>query len=594
MKLFGAAAVSALLFAGVEGFSEAVKNVRGNMGTDRVIHFPYTSLSKEARDILADVDEFGNTETGTDMKVSFQTVSALESAGYEFDDMTDDWISKFESNFESSSFVCEDGAAACSQSNTFYESYQRLDALHARLDSIAASSSGLATIGTFGDSLEGRDQKIIEIGSGDKPIIFFFCGIHAREWLPPAFCTYMAETLVNNGAGHPLLDKVKFLICPVANPDGYEYSHTVNNMWRKSRKPNSGSSCVGTDLNRNYDAHFCETGASSNPCSDTYCGTGPFDNVETLNLKNYVENLMDNGETILMNVDVHAYGSMWMSPYGWTNSLPPTADYSRMNTCGQAAADAIRGVNGLNFAVGSIANVIYTVAGGSNDFFYETHNIIYGYGIEVRENSFQPPTSNIMPSNLEMFEGMRAAVECAYNIEYEGGSTPTPPPTTDSGCADLVPSGLTWSGSGQPAECVDLPNYCADYEVVRERCPETCGLCGATCEDNDPSGLTYTNGQPAPCNEIERYCSTYESVREACPNTCGLCEQYAEKTELLVISIDEIEDEGSDDGAIYGAIAVAGVGFVGAVAALAYVVRKQKQTHEGISENDLTTKHYAL
>lgn len=23
-------------------------------------------------------------------------------------------------------------------------------------------------------------------------------------------------------------------------------------MWRKNRKPNSGSSCVGTDLNRNF------------------------------------------------------------------------------------------------------------------------------------------------------------------------------------------------------------------------------------------------------------------------------------------------------------------------------------------------------
>ncbi len=27
-------------------------------------------------------------------------------------------------------------------------------------------------------------------------------------------------------------------------------------MWRKTRKPNSGSSCVGVDPNRNWDAGF--------------------------------------------------------------------------------------------------------------------------------------------------------------------------------------------------------------------------------------------------------------------------------------------------------------------------------------------------
>ena len=28
-------------------------------------------------------------------------------------------------------------------------------------------------------------------------------------------------------------------------------------MWRKNRQPNSGSSCVGTDINRNFDSEWC-------------------------------------------------------------------------------------------------------------------------------------------------------------------------------------------------------------------------------------------------------------------------------------------------------------------------------------------------
>ena len=34
-------------------------------------------------------------------------------------------------------------------------------------------------------------------------------------------------------------------------------------MWRKNRAPNQGSSCVGTDLNRNF-GYYWYTGGSSN------------------------------------------------------------------------------------------------------------------------------------------------------------------------------------------------------------------------------------------------------------------------------------------------------------------------------------------
>ena len=33
-------------------------------------------------------------------------------------------------------------------------------------------------------------------------------------------------------------------------------------MWRKNRKPNSGSSCIGTDLNRNFDFKWMVSGSS--------------------------------------------------------------------------------------------------------------------------------------------------------------------------------------------------------------------------------------------------------------------------------------------------------------------------------------------
>jgi murein tripeptide amidase MpaA len=52
-----------------------------------------------------------------------------------------------------------------------------------------------------------------------------------------------------------ILSKVDFVFIPVANPDGYVYSHTTDRDWIKNRRQVS-SSCFGTDLNRNFQYHF--------------------------------------------------------------------------------------------------------------------------------------------------------------------------------------------------------------------------------------------------------------------------------------------------------------------------------------------------
>ena len=67
---------------------------------------------------------------------------------------------------------------------------------------------------------------------------FFFVeiGIHAREWIAHAVCTYMIDWLVN-GDGNDILDKLNFHILPMANPDGYEYSHdTVSFLVTNEKK----------------------------------------------------------------------------------------------------------------------------------------------------------------------------------------------------------------------------------------------------------------------------------------------------------------------------------------------------------------------
>lgn len=80
---------------------------------------------------------------------------------------------------------------------------------------------------TLGFSGEGRAIRAIKIGrfDGTRPLIFLEAGIHAREWAAPMTAVYIIQQLIENSASHNLLDELDFIIIPVTNPDGYEYSH---------------------------------------------------------------------------------------------------------------------------------------------------------------------------------------------------------------------------------------------------------------------------------------------------------------------------------------------------------------------------------
>ena len=49
---------------------------------------------------------------------------------------------------------------------------------------------------TYGSSYEGRDLFAIEIGTGSR-YISIDCGIHAREWISPAYCQWFINEAIN-------------------------------------------------------------------------------------------------------------------------------------------------------------------------------------------------------------------------------------------------------------------------------------------------------------------------------------------------------------------------------------------------------------
>ncbi len=90
----------------------------------------------------------------------------------------------------------------------------------------------------------------------------------------------------------------------MVNPDGYEYSHAVDRMWRKTRRNYTSTlvrssarklrvdaddeQCVGADINRNFEFHWRKGGSSSNVCSPAFAGVKPFSEPESRALANFM------------------------------------------------------------------------------------------------------------------------------------------------------------------------------------------------------------------------------------------------------------------------------------------------------------------
>jgi len=169
-----------------------------------------------------------------------------------------------------------------------YTQYNTLADIHTWIQSLPGLYPNFVSVISVGKSFEGKDMLALRVtaGSGTKPrAVWFNGGIHAREWLSPATVIRMTYMLLESYHTDPevkqILDNLEVYILPVFNVDGYVYTHNTDRLWRKTRKPNPGSTCVGTDPNRNWGYQWGGEGASTNPCSETFRGATAFSEVET-------------------------------------------------------------------------------------------------------------------------------------------------------------------------------------------------------------------------------------------------------------------------------------------------------------------------
>ncbi|XP_072821506.1 carboxypeptidase A1 isoform X2 [Vicugna pacos] len=239
-----------------------------------------------------------------------------------------------------------------------YDTYHTLEEIYDFMDLLVAENPQLVSKLQIGNSYEGRPIYVLKFSTGgsNRPAIWIDTGIHSREWITQAsgvwFAKKITEDYGQDAAFTAILDNMDIFLEIVTNPDGFAYTHSKNRLWRKTRSLTSGSSCVGVDANRNWDAGFGMSGASSSPCSETYHGKSANSEVE---VKSVVDFVNDHGN-IKAFLSIHSYSQLLLYPYGYKTESP--ADKDELDQVAKSAVAALSSLYGTEYKYGSIITTI--------------------------------------------------------------------------------------------------------------------------------------------------------------------------------------------------------------------------------------------
>ncbi|XP_039098996.1 carboxypeptidase A1 [Hyaena hyaena] len=356
-----------------------------------------------------------------DVRVPFPSIQAvkafLEAHGLGYTIMIEDVQSLLDEEQEQM-FAFQ---ARARSTNTFnYATYHTLEEIHGFMDLLVAEHPRLVSKLQIGNTYEGRPIYVLKFSTGgnNRPAIWIDTGIHSREWVTQASGVWFAKKITQDYGQDitltAILDSMDIFLEIVTNPDGFAFTHTKNRMWRKTRSLTPGSTCVGADPNRNWDAGFGMAGASSNPCSDTY--HGKFANSE-VEVKSIVDFVKSHGN-IKAFISIHSYSQLLLYPYGY--KADPAPDQGELDQLAKSAVTALTSLYGTKFKYGSIIKTIYPASGSTIDWTY-SQGIKYSFTFELRDTGrygFLLPASQIIPTAQETWLALQTIMEHTLNHPY--------------------------------------------------------------------------------------------------------------------------------------------------------------------------------
>ncbi|MDQ0583155.1 M14 family metallopeptidase [Streptomyces rishiriensis] len=309
--------------------------------------------------------------------------------------------------------------------------YHNYAEMTTEIDQRIAAYPGIMSKRVIGKSYQGRDIVAVKISDNvatdeAEPEVLFTHHQHAREHLTVEMALYLIREL---GAGYGSDSRVtgmvngrEIWIVPDLNPDGGEYDIATGSYrsWRKNRQPNSGSSYVGTDLNRNWNYKFgCCGGSSGSTSSETYRGAAAESAPEVKVVADFVRGRIVGGkQQITAGIDFHTYSQLVLWPFGYTSADTATGMTADDNAAFKAVGQKMAASNGYTPEQSSD---LYITDGSIDDYLWGTQKI-FSYTFEMYPSSasgggFYPPdeiiereTSRNRDAVLQLLEN----ADCMY------------------------------------------------------------------------------------------------------------------------------------------------------------------------------------
>ncbi|MBE1591056.1 M14 family zinc carboxypeptidase [Nonomuraea angiospora] len=353
--------------------------------------------------------------------------------------------------------------------------YHNYAEMNADINALVAAHPNIVSQSSFGTSYEGRALPLIKISDNvgtdeNEPEVLFTAHQHAREHLTVEMALYIMHLLADNYGTDAritnLVNTREIWIMPDLNPDGGEYDIATGSYrsWRKNRQPNSGSSAVGTDLNRNWAYQWgCCGGSSGSTSSETYRGASAESAPEIKAAANWVRSRVVGGvQQIKTNLDWHTYSELVLWPYGYT--LSDTApgltqdDRDAHATLGQNLAST-------NGYTPEQASDLYITDGTIDDWMWGAYKI-FSFTFEMYPTGanpgFYPPDEQIVPQTTRNREAVLRFLEysdCVYRIigkESQYCGTGNPPLTVYS---DTFETATGWTANPAGTDTATLGQW---------------------------------------------------------------------------------------------------------------------------------------
>jgi hypothetical protein len=257
-----------------------------------------------------------------------------------------------------------------------YRSWDEPGGIRDELYRVARRNPRIVKLRVLGRTTQGREiiglkvtRRARRTRDGSRPAVLYSSNQHAREWISLEVNRRLLHYFVRGWRRGDreisrLLRRTELWFVVSANPDGYQYSHDVERLWRKTLSDNDGDGQIGVgdgvDPNRNFDEHwgYDDEGSSPDPADETYRGPSPASEPETQAMQRLINRVEPKFQS-----NLHSYGEWLLYPQGWqTGTLD--ADYPLYVALGGTDADpAIPGFN-----PGQSADTLYVTNGETTDY----------------------------------------------------------------------------------------------------------------------------------------------------------------------------------------------------------------------------------